>query len=361
MKNRNRYTDFRFFDKLIEKINSYVTKMHKNILITIVLFEARSYANKNLPRDDDESLGPYLDTIRGAYQNLKKEVSVSLQGGVQKTLGAVNVSTSNQKIDKKSKEIEILNVKENHLLTDRGRIHVGHDQLLYGKARFIVGVLSLGDVIWNITAFLKIGDILLLAVAAAIIIGIAQVSAVKTFTLITKEIEDRIKRNRNIIYMTSASSGFSLLLGLLRYWFMHGANIPFIFINPFTFAAINLLFMIATAFVVYYYYPTREELKKINNLKKIDIELEKVKKEQTFLKTELRELLEEREFLAELRLKIQHAEETLHGRTDNLYEEAVGAFKLENTVKRSDGLFPKVFKIQHDPLGRFDADNLLFT
>jgi hypothetical protein len=364
MKSKFYQSDFSFLEKQVEKVNSYLTKAHRHILLTVVIFEARNYANKNLPNNDDASMEPYLHSVKGSYHELKKEVSGQLQGSVQKNLGAVNVTTANQKIEKKTTEIRKEEEKEEHFLVDRSRIHLNHDPLGYKRNRRLTAVFAFGEIIWTISAFLKIGDILLLAIAAGIIIGIAQVSAVKTHTLIIKEIEDGLRKWKYIMYAAVGAIAFSILLGLLRYWFAHtvdGVNIPFIIINPFTFAGINLLFMIATGLIVYFYYPNREEIKKINELKKIDSELEKVRKEIQALKGQLNDLLKEREFVAELRIRIQGAEKELLERIDALYDTAVGMFKHENAIKRTDNLFPVAFKRPHDPLGKSVLENLLFT
>lgn len=353
------------FENLKTKLNGYITRVHKVILKTKVILEARNYGRKNLPANSDSSIEPFLSTIRGTYDELKKEISVSLQGGIQKVLGIVNLTTCNLKIARKSDEIRSERDRETQLTNDRDRIHLTHNQKGYQWAKFVNFLFALGEIVWTTGAFLMLGDIVLIAFLISALIGLAQVWAIKTQTLMIKEIEENKKRWKRIIFTAGVSIVFSVILGLIRYWYVHksadGANIPFFIINPFTFAAINLLFIVSTGLVVYFFYPSKEELESINEVKKINAEIKNIKTTIEALEGQLYELENQREALSTLRLIIEHAETVLLQRIDRLYDEAVGTFKHENIVVRQDNLFPVCFSKPHDPLPKTSGDNLLFT
>ncbi len=350
-------------DNLVEKILNQITKAHHHIIETVVLYEAKSYGVRNLPTLRESSMDPYVSTIQGAYISLKKDVSVGLQGGIQANMGAMNIASSNEKIQAKRKEIEAVREKLDHKVMDKDRIHCSESLAAYQKQRWILELLAIGEVIWTMAAFLKLGDIVIVAAALGVVIGIAQVSATKTAEQIIKEIPDRRKRKFYFLIGTAVAIIFSFAIGLLRYWFSHiaGQGIPLIFVNPLTFTLINLLFISATALIVFFYYPSKAEIKKLHQIEAQEKEIEKIKKIIEQLKSELTRLMEEREFLVELRARAIHSEKKLLEKIDAFYQEAIGTFKSENTAKRPDHGFPIAFQNSYEPLSKVTSSDFLLT
>lgn len=349
-------------DNLIAKTSDQLLIAHEKIKHDTVIFEAGNFATKNLPAINESSFKPYLATIEASYTGLKKDVSVNLEGGIQKVLGAVDLGTSNQKIDLQKKSLEKAGEKITHLNIDRNRINLSGNCTSYLKYRDLLLLLAFGEVLWVIAGLLNLGDIMLLAIGLGIVIGIAQISAVKTATQIIKEIKNKRKQKLYTIIASVAFSIFSLSLGMLRYWFIHigtGSNIPFIVMNPFTFVAINMLFIVATALIVIFFYPTKEEVKQIHMKEAIDKKFKDAVKQKQNLESDIFDLMNERQHLMEIRIKRDHAEKKLHEKIDAFYDEAIGVFKHENIIKRRDGAFPLSFKSPHDPLPHFDSNNLI--
>jgi hypothetical protein len=350
---RFKFTDWSFLEREIEAIESNLKKSHEQFMKATVIPEAQNYAAKNFPDPDEETFEACLTTIRGYYGKLKKEVSIKLQAGVQRILGATNIATAQQNIDNKEKEIEDETGKRDRLKVDRGRIFIDGDHASYKKQRILLFILTVGDCIWTTSSFLKLGDILLFAVFLGIVIGIAQTSAVKNATQIIKEIDDRHKRRMYTIIATVAFFILSCCLALLRYWFIHAgsaASVPFVVMNPLTFAMINLLFIAATALVIIFYYPSKSQLKDMRKAEELDKEIAAVDERHKALNGELTGLIKEREFFVELRTRRIHAEQKLHEKVDVMFDEAVGVFKNENVAKRPDKKFPVSFKNPHQPL-----------
>ncbi|MDB5198047.1 MAG: hypothetical protein JWO92_10 [Chitinophagaceae bacterium] len=346
---------------LIDKANNQLSKAHANIKQGQVIFESDGYAAKNLPRSNEVSIRPYLITIIALYVAIKRDISVILQGGAQTLLGKVNLGTSNQKIDLMKKAIEKVEEKIRHLTVDKCRMNLEGNCKTYLRYRMLLILFALGEILWVVAALLKLGDVVLMALGLGIAIGLAQITAVKTVTQIIKEIKDKKKQKLYTIIAGIAFFLFSLSLGLLRYWFVHtgpGGNIPFIAMNPFTFVAINMLFIVATALIVFFFYPGKEELKKIQMVVKIQEEIKMAQKEKQEQEKALFELMNERQFLMEAGIILNDAEKQLHKKVDSCYEESVGIFKLENTLKRPDGTFPVSFNNLHDPLPGVDSNNL---
>jgi hypothetical protein len=150
------FADFSFLQKEVQTVKDDLKKKHTEFLEKTVNYEARNYASKNLPSKDDESIEPYISTIRPFYKSLKNEVSIKLQGGVQRTLGSVNVATVGQNIDSVGKtlaeEIEVCG----RLIVDRGRIFINGDHASYRKHRVLLLFIGIGDCLWNISGFIKL-------------------------------------------------------------------------------------------------------------------------------------------------------------------------------------------------------------
>lgn len=356
-----KFTDWSFLQREIEAIENYLKKAHEQFIQKTVIFEALNYASKNFPHPDDETFESCLTTIRGFYSKLKKEVSIKLQGGVQRILGAANLTTAKQNIESKQNEIQAETDKKDRLAVDRGRIFIDGDHASYKKQRTLLIIFGIGDCLWSVSSFLRLGDILLIALCLGLVIGLAQISAVKTTVQIIKEIDDRKKRK---VYTIIAIAGFlalSCCLALLRYWFIHkgaGTDVPFIVMNPFTFVAINMLFIIATGLIVLFNYPSKAQINDMHKAEELDKEIKASEAKCKGLHTELDALIKEHEFFVELRARLIHAEQKLHEKVDMMFDEAVGVFKNENVAKRPDKMFPQSFKHPHAPLSDENAEHL---
>jgi len=351
------FKQWEFLNDEVQAIEAYLRKTHQRFLRSTVLHEAQGYAAKNYPGLADDSFESCLTTLRAFYTSLKSEVAARLQGGIQKRLGAANVATANQNIKNKEAELQYSSDGRDHLISDRRRIFVDGDHDSYKKQRALLTVFAIGECLWMASAFLKLGDIVLIALFLGIVIGLAQISAVKTAVQIIKEISDGRKRKFYSIVAAVSFITISWLLALLRFWFIHigsGSGVPFIVMNPLTFAAINLLFIGATALIVIFHYPTRSQIKEMNDVEKLDKKIADADCRCGHLNNELVQLVNDREFMVELRLRIDHAENHLKQNVATMFDEAVGIFKNENIAKRPDKGFPISFKNAHQPLSTLE-------
>ena len=149
-------------DKNVEKWEAEFTSASHILFFNLishlektVTYEARNYASKNLPNEQDESLEPYLTSIRGFYGNQKKQVAIKLQGGIQNTLGNVNVATVNLNIEEKKKAVEEETATHDGLDVDRRRIHLGCDSASFKKQNIKLVFIGAADCAWTISGFLK--------------------------------------------------------------------------------------------------------------------------------------------------------------------------------------------------------------
>ncbi len=208
------------------------------------------------------------------------------------------------------------------------------------------------------------GDIVLIAAFVGCIIGLAQVYAAKTTVLAIREIDDVAKRKKYYLAALIGFSIFSLLLGLLRYYFAHqgaASAAPFIVLNPFVFAAFNMMLIVASALLVYHYFPSKAEIAELEHINDIDRKIKQSLAAQTALQKEYDKLLAERVLVTTLHSQIMHDQQKLFDKIDNFYLEAEGTFKNENISKRTDNAFPLCFKNPHQPLPNTDVDYLQIT
>jgi hypothetical protein len=351
-------------DKLVTAAQLQLKETHENILQSIVLFHARNLAEKNLPAPNDPSLKPFLTSIAAAYQSLKKDVAVKLKGGIQKAIGAVNLATCNQTIEKTELAIKTKQEDRRYLEVEKRRIHLPTDCSTFLRQQRILWCLCIGECLWAMNGFIGIGDNFFFAALLGLLVGLAQVFVTKNSILIIKEIADEQKRRLWICVTITGLLLISLVMGALRFYFVHagvGASIPFLYINPITFTIINLLFIGATATLVFHYFPSKEDRKKIGEINKLDRKIREYTNDIQSLGNEVERLLHERELMIELRAKTIHDEEKLLEQVDTYYTQAVGHFMHENLIRRTDGKFPNAFNNSHNPLPGGDDDSFVPT
>lgn len=354
---------YKSISNLAAGLNAEISKSHKHIIRTSVLVEAKNYAAKNLPTAGEHTFSPYLTTIRGKYQGLKAHIALSLRGEYQRFAGTATVTTINEKLtivnDAIKKEAE--NIR--HLVSDKSRVVVMVSRSRYRKPRWLLFLFGLGECLLNMSCFINIGDILLIAAVVGGIIGLGQVYASKVTALAIREIEDSAKRKKYCIIAFLGFAALSVILGLLRFGILHtsAASMPFLFLNPFTFAAFNMLLIMASALLVYYYFPTKEEMSELEELAEIEKRLKTCSASLTMLEKERNTLLAERVLITNLHGQIIHDQQKLFEKVDSLYQEAVGTFKNEIVTKRADGAYPECFKNPDEPLSNPQTEYFKIT
>lgn len=339
-----------FVEDLTQQLNLQITKSHLKIIQSSVLLEARSYAAKGLPKADEAKIDPYLTSIAAQYRALKKEVSVKMKGTLQKFLGIVGITPMDEKITKTSVAITTEADKIKNLESDKDRIQADSRHSGYKKQKWLLILFGLAECLLTISCFLKIGDIILIALVVGAVIGLAQVYAAKTAVLFIREMENPRKRKLYSIIALIGFTIFSLVLGSMRYYFAHtgvASDIPFIILNPFSFAAINMLLVISSALLVYFFFPTKAELEQISHVEAIEDELKKSIKQRNDLIKQHDNLVTEKVKAVKVHGELAHCEKELFEKIDAHFDEAVGKWKNENVTKRTDGAFPECFKHPH--------------
>ncbi|MEA3427308.1 MAG: hypothetical protein U9R46_13775 [Bacteroidota bacterium] len=339
-----------FVEDTVHQLNSDIKKSHQTIIQTSVLLEARSYADKNLPKPDESNVDPYLTSIGGQYKALKKEVSVKLQGSLQRFLGVTGIAPLDEKIrgtiDAISKESD----KIKNLEADKSRIQSNSKRTGYKKFLLILAFIAIAECLFTVSSFLKLGDIFIIALIVGVMVGVAQVAAARQTVLTIREIENPQKQKRYWIIALICFLIESICLGILRYYLAHqgvASDIPFIALNPLTFAVINMLFIVAAGLIVYFYFPTKAEHEQLNHIEEIEKDITQSAKLKGNLIKQYDELVADKVKAVKIHGELVHCEKELFEKIDAFYDEAVGKFKHENVTKRTDGAFPECFKQGH--------------
>ncbi|MCK9404396.1 MAG: hypothetical protein M0Q26_13480 [Chitinophagaceae bacterium] len=339
-----------YVDDLVHQLNLEITKTHQQIIQSSVLLEARSFADKNLPAPGESTLDWYLTSIMGQYKSLRSEVSIKLKGTLQRFLGTVGVTPLDEKINATKEAIVKEGDKIKNLETDKDRIQINSRYTGYKKHKWLLVLFALAECLLTISCFLKIGDIVIVALIVGVVIGLAQIYAAKTAVLFIREVENPRLRKRYCIIALTAFTLFSLVLGTMRYYFAHNgvaSDIPFIILNPFSFAAINMLLVVASALLVFFFFPTKAELEQISHVEAIEDDIKKSIKQKNLLVQQHDNLINEKVKAVKIHGEVAHCEKELFEKIDAFYDEAVGKFKHENVTKRTDGAFPECFKHPH--------------
>jgi hypothetical protein len=335
---------------LVHQLNNEIKKSHQGIIKTSVVLEANNYAKKNLPKPDESSVEPYLNSLRGQYKALKKEISVKLKGKLQQFLGTIGIKPLDEKIQAHAQAIAVEADEIQNLEADKGRLEASCSWPDFKKYSWLLFLFGLAECLLTVSCFISIGDIFIIALIVGIIIGLAQVYSAKTTVLFIREIENPRKQKLYAILALVGFSVFSIVIGTLRYYFAHvgiASSVPITALNPFTFAAVNLLLVLASALLVYFFYPFKHELEQLSQIEKIVIEIKKRRGRQQDLIKDYDRHVEKRVEAYKVHGEVAHCEKELNEKIDAFYEEAIGKFKHENVTKRTDGAFPECFKQPH--------------
>lgn len=339
---------------IVAELYENLNKAHKRNLREAVQYEANTYASKNLPAVHDGSIEPYLTTIKGRYIGLKTEVCTRLKGSLKQLRNSVSVPTLSQEITLLTETIQSETRRIEEMEKDKDRIGLSGSYTAYALKRWLLFLFALAESLLNVSVFLHLGDILIIAVPVGFIVGLAQVYTAEAAMLNIKEVHNRAWRR---IYFVTAFVGFfifSFVLGLIRYHYAHighASDVPFVFLNPGTFAAFNMMFVIASGLLVYFYFPSRAEIKELETVAHLEKEIKKATKWVEKLDAERKQALADREDLVVVNAEIEHDQRELLAYVDAHYDTAIGVFKTENVSKRPDKLYPPCFLIPHEPLG----------
>lgn len=344
---RNQNKEYRIAAGMIHDLNQTIDRSHQETIQTDALLDARKFAAKNLPAPTEKEILPFITPLTGKYAALKKDVSSKLKGGLQKFMGSIGIAALTQRITNTAHAIVTECQAIGNLETDKERITINGINTTYKKMIWVLALFGIAESLFHVSAFTHIGDILLISVFVGIVIGCAQVIAVKTITLSIREMADPVKQRRYYLIALICFALFSVGLGSLRYFLAHkgtAASIPFYILNPFFFAAVNMLFVIGSALLVHFYFPMKAEMGKLELLASIEKDIRERKKRVKELNELHEDLVQQKAFAIQYHGALIFDEQKLLEKIDSCYLAAIGVFTNENVAKRTDGQFPDCYR-----------------
>jgi len=346
-------TSFKKVNQLVSDINAQITTSHEVTKKTVAPVTARDLAEKNLPTADEPSFEPYISQLKARYTTLKKNVELNVEGGIQKFLGILNGSYLTQKITEVKEKITAENNKIKNLMIDRNRCIIPWNYRIYKNLIWLLILFGISDSIWTSSSFLYLNDIVFVAIVIGIVLGLSQIFASKAAVLAIRQIQSARRRTKYYLIAIAGALIFSIILGLFRDNYIRENSdeiISFWSSNPFYFALINMVPIIATALLLHYFYPTKEQIEEIKKYEDIKEQIKHCDAAIKSLQREQKQLERERIEGLSLNEKLMHDETKLLEKVDAHYDESIGVFKHENILRRTDGLFPVCFKRAHESI-----------
>ncbi|MDB5227831.1 MAG: hypothetical protein JWN78_2024 [Bacteroidota bacterium] len=127
-----------------------------------------------------------------------------------------------------------------------------------------------------------------------------------------------------------------------------------LFSNPLVYIVINIVLICSSAYYIFLYYPSMEEIKYCEDYKKMKDDLSKKNIEVKAKEQELEALKESKNAVARYRLQMRHYQAILLQRIEAMYQESIANFFEINTKMRTDHVFPLAF---NQPIPPLDINN----
>lgn len=335
---------------LVQKLSREISKKHKANLPTVVA-KAKGLAARGLPANDAPSIEPLLVEHRGFYMSLKSYISLCLKGRLQTIMGKVSLDKFKTLIANCFASIKIKREEIHQLHLDKNALTATNRGIAPSVLIMLFILLGLGDVSFNISLFINLNEIFLIALIIGTVVGIAQMLLAKTCVV---AIRDSAAPQHQRVWFIALTLGFAIIsvsLGATRYHFLDKTLATNVWvINPFLFAIINLLLVGASGALAYYYWPTNEVMHELLEKDRIDKQIAKKEKEIKRLETQITELEHTKNEVIALHGQLIHDEATLHQQINADFDHAVGTLMSEIIQRRSDGILPACFLIAHEPL-----------
>lgn len=297
-------------------------------------------AKPNLPAKEDETLAPYIDSIKTGYEQLASQIFQHLQPAAhipEAKMDADYFKEADGELDVKIKSLEEENRHDEY---DLGNYSAGSIPLRMWIAGLTTFIINIGEIIFNTKAFQVTGENMLFALILSICVSFAVFAFSHIAPFLYKKAKTVFQRRLVLFGSLFIVTGLFTALAIFRSTFLANHDVH---IEPFYFVIINLFFFIVSTLLSFFVLPSWAEIKE--NASRIKLafaitkrkkEIEKLKKE----KDEIRKTILER---TKNRIRIVHYANYTAERIRKMYFETVGIFKSTNLTFRTDHQMPSCF------------------
>ena len=331
------------------ELSKELTKKHSDFVSSYVLTSAANYALKNLPTNKDSSIYPFVEPILSFYKGLVQTITLFLKSSIQNSLGEIEIEAANSKYKQLLQRIQAIDALILNCQTDISRKAITFSDKANRKWSWMIYLIGLGEAIFISNVFISLFlDNYIFGFIIGVTVSLAYVILIKHFVLELRDSEQDNKTKSIIALIIFVVIGaINIGLAFLRYNFLKLTaedNTIVAMISPYTFLAIQLILTGATAYLSYFYAPSKKERLVQEEVDALHKKVKALEQEHAKLITERDTLVSLLEFDLKYREECKHIEATLIKQVMQHCKYAHGRFKEENVLRRSDLIFPNCFK-----------------
>ena len=348
------------FQKELDRLREKLDRDCKYFIKNDTRYVAANYGTQNVPGEQDVSIEPSIESIRGFFMRQNTEIALELQGAVQHEYAAMNINTAKNNVQTLKDEAKRLADEKSRDSADMQKIQLSKDKKSQTKIGPFVWGLAGCECIGYTLAFLRLGDNFLLAIVWGVLVGLAQTLGIKTLVIYLR---DHLKTQLSTAAKIGIIAFVGLVawaLGMFRYLSVTGSTNPstgFSSVSFLMFMVITLLLLAVVAGLTYIYSPTEDEMYRISEHNRLEGQNKKRDERIEAIKKEIAEVEAHTHLVSQMHRKVNEAAKDMHKRMQAFFKQAIGEFKLENRIKRTDGITPACFNAALEPLRIDDEVN----
>ena len=343
--------------QLLEALDSkHITILERCKRISII------NAQQGIPFKDDPNY--HADEILAKYETERSEIRLKLEADSQNILGGIDLSHIVKQINETEERQNIISRERNNKANERDDINITRDVKTFKLIRIILCLFLFAESTYLALVFSNIfydNNILVWIGSFVISFGLLYVTTISTLYFRDKPFDE-------IPWINKIGAPLFLLavitaLGLVRYTSVSvidgNTTVMKGYIDhPSIFIILTALPIIASCLCVWKFYLGDEDMKKDSESEKLDGEILELEFKIQTCKEDIKQLVLQRNDIAQARIKAQHAESIFIERIDAQVKESMALYKLHNLQHRTDRVYPLAFTL---PLPKLDKIETTFT
>ncbi len=328
----------------INLIKDEIDKEHK-AYEKEVIHHATNMAHQNQPGNDD-ALEPFIGVIRGYYTRLGNSITLRLSGNTQMLLGSLDHTTAIQEIERLTAERDIFITEQNYAKSDLLKtedVEIPKEHIMFSK---FIWVLLIADILAMTTSFLVLQESFLSSLILGTMFGVCFFISIKATVLGFRDKEVKLGWLRYVITVFLFS--VAIIIGLMRG--LNGDGETSSILTTIVFIAVNLMICFTNAIIIYIFYPSRIQLKQIEQRTKIQENIKSLKANIEVINGRIQELKLKNNSNSKYRLEVRNGHILLCERVESMFNESIAIFIQTNLRYRTDKQYPNCFKQGIKPL-----------
>jgi hypothetical protein len=337
-----------------EGVTDPIQDQHEKVIVPKAKATTKSLAQKNLPALTGDQLAPYLEGVRGMYENLYHRYNTNLQVENSKDLTSaeqVHSTSTREYLEKKVRNFT--DGIRRATLEREAMPEIKQPDKHNWTAHGLVFFLALTESLFTrraLTIFDSNNNLFLII----ILIGLTGFFMLLPAVLVKLYHATKEKKHRFLIWGGVALilvSGFAVL-GIMRSVFLKNMGLSTmddvqagssITLKPIYFVGINLMFLLVSTLIYAFMVPDEKEKALVAKAKALDDKIAKMERDLERAEQDLQRI-PERLYQGQVRKSEMAAESRrLAERINSLYRECISIFVEENTLYRNDHGRPDCF------------------